>query len=77
MVPRHPGYYGPTHDKTPLEAKKAKCNRPILNKANRLIPHHALACRMFVQDDNHLPAKTDAPPQKEPRQKKKRKDTRK
>lgn len=77
VVPSHPGYYGPSHNDKPLEAKKAKCNRPIANKSSRRIPHHALACRLFVQDDNPLPAMTDPPQPKDPRQKRKRKATKK
>ncbi|OCP36752.1 hypothetical protein [Ensifer sp. LC163] len=46
-VPADPGYYGKRHKKAPCELKKAFCNRPILNKANRLIPHSAKACRLF------------------------------
>lgn len=58
-VASHPGYYGPTHTTRPLEAKNARCNRPILNKANKRIPHHARACRLFQQAENPLPAKRD------------------
>ena len=49
------GYFGKKHVANPLEIKKGKCNRPILNKANRLIPHKAKACRLFEQDDNPPP----------------------
>ena len=42
-----PGYFGKKHKLTPLGLKKAKCNRPIMNKANRLVPHCAKACRLF------------------------------
>lgn len=42
-----PGYFGKKHKTNPSELKKARCTRPILNKANRLIPHHASACRLF------------------------------
>lgn len=55
-----PGYFGKKHEKTPLELKKARCTRPILNKANRLIPHHAKACRLFEPSDKALPAKKAA-----------------
>lgn len=48
----NPGYFGKKHTTKPLEIKKAKCNRPIMNKANRLIPHKAKACRLFEQADN-------------------------
>lgn len=47
-----PGYFSKRHKKTPCELKKAKCYRPILNKANRLIPHHASACRLFEPSAN-------------------------
>jgi len=43
-------YFGAKHTKTPLEMKKQKCVRPILNKAKRNIPHHALSCRLFEQN---------------------------
>lgn len=51
-VPSDPGYFGKKHEKKPNEIKKARCNRPILNKANRLIPHCAKACRLFEPADN-------------------------
>lgn len=51
----YPGYFGKKHETHPLEIKKAKCNRPILNKANRLIPHSAKACRLFEPADNPPP----------------------
>lgn len=50
-----PGYYGKKHKTTPNELKKAKCNRPIMNKANRLVPHCAKACRLFEPSDHPLP----------------------
>ncbi len=53
----HPGYFSPKHAKAPGEAKKAKCNRPILNKAKRLIPHHAKSCRLFEAAEIVMPAK--------------------
>ncbi|WP_391564585.1 hypothetical protein [Sinorhizobium meliloti] len=56
-IPADPGYFGKRHKKTPCELKKAKCNRPILNKANRLIPHTAKACRLFESAEHVLPAK--------------------
>ncbi|CAN7451504.1 hypothetical protein LJR235_002910 [Pararhizobium sp. LjRoot235] len=52
-----PGYFGKRHEKTPLELRKAKCNRPILNKANRLIPHHAKSCCLFEASERALPPK--------------------
>lgn len=57
-----PGHFGKRHKKTPSELKKAKCNRPILNKANRLIPHHAKACRLFEQAENPPEAIKNAEP---------------
>lgn len=56
-IPADPGYFGKRHAKTPSELKKARCNRPILNKANRLIPHTAKACRLFEAAEHVLPAK--------------------
>lgn len=47
-----PGYYSIKYKQDPLGLKKARCNRPILNKANRLIPHSAGACRLFEQSEN-------------------------
>lgn len=55
----HPGYFGKSHKTTPCEVKKARCNRPIANKANRLIPHNAGACRLFEQEEHPLPAKRE------------------
>ena len=46
-VPRKVGYYSAKHPERPLELKKGHCNRPILNKAVRLVPHYAQACRLF------------------------------
>lgn len=77
MVPSHPGYNSHRHATAPLEAKKAKCNRPIANKPSKPIPHHALACRLFVQEENVMPAKTDPPPPKPEKQKKPRKKAKK
>ncbi|MGF6253807.1 hypothetical protein [Ensifer sp. LBL] len=57
-VPADPGYFGARHPKTPCELKKAFCNRPILNKANRLIPHSAKACRLFEASEHVLQAKS-------------------
>ncbi|PLU83398.1 hypothetical protein BMJ22_05100 [Sinorhizobium medicae] len=56
-IPADPGYFGKRHRKTPCELKNARCNRPILNKANRLIPHSAKACRLFEAAEHVLPAK--------------------
>lgn len=55
--PAHPGYFGPKHKAHPLEVKKARCNRPILNKAKKLIPHHAKSCRLFEPEEHPLPAR--------------------
>ena len=57
-----PGYFGKKHKTTPCEIKKAKCHRPIMNKANRQIPHHASACRLFERNDNAPEAKKNAQP---------------
>ena len=73
MVPTHPGYNSIRHATAPLEAKKAKCNRPTPNKPTKAIPHHALSCRLFLQTENIMPAKTDPPPQKPEKQKKRAK----
>lgn len=56
-IPRPPGYYGKRHRVHPLEPKKAFCNKPILNKAARLIPHDAKSCRLFEPADNPMPAR--------------------
>ncbi len=55
QVASAPGYYGPAHTTSPNGLKKAKCCRPIANKANRLFPHHASACRLFEQAEAPLP----------------------
>lgn len=55
--PTSPGYNGKRHKTAPLEPKKAYCNRPILNKAKRLIPHFAKACRLFVAAEHPMAAK--------------------
>lgn len=57
LIPADPGYFGKKHNLTPLGLKKAKCNRPIMNKANRLIPHGAKACRLFEPAEHPLPAR--------------------
>lgn len=54
-VPCTPGFFGKKHAKTPLEPKMAYCNRPILNKAKRLIPHSARACRLFEAAELPVP----------------------
>lgn len=50
-----PGYYSKRHKESPLELKKAYCNRPILNKARRLIPHVAKSCRLFEKNPTPPP----------------------
>lgn len=50
-TPCAPGYYNKKHKTRAGEIKKARCNRPILNKANRLIPHFAKSCRLFVESE--------------------------
>lgn len=50
-------YFGPKHGASPCELKKQYCMRPILNKAKRLIPHHALSCRPFEASENPPQAK--------------------
>lgn len=57
LIAADPGYFGKKHKLQPLGLKKAKCNRPILNKANRLIPHGAKACRLFEPAEHPLPAR--------------------
>lgn len=54
---KHPGYYGKRHQYLALEAKKASCTKPVLNKAKRLIPHSAKSCRLFEPATNPLPAR--------------------
>ena len=39
-----------------LHLQGARCNRPILNKADRLVPHNADACRLFEQEESPPPA---------------------
>lgn len=56
-VPCDPGFNGKRHATAPLEPKKAYCNRPILNKAKRLIPHTARACRLFEEAEKPVPAR--------------------
>ncbi|MDH7790710.1 hypothetical protein [Ochrobactrum sp. AN78] len=50
-----PDRYGKAHRIHAGEPKKARCNRPIANKANRLIPHFAEACRLFEPGNNIMP----------------------
>lgn len=54
---KSPAYFGKKHETHPCELKKHKCTRPIMNKANRLIPHHAKSCRLFEAAENPPPAK--------------------
>lgn len=56
-IPCPPGYFSKSHKDHPNEIKNALCNRPIINKANRLIPHDAKACRLFEPDENPMPAR--------------------
>lgn len=56
-VPCPPGFYSKRHSEHPNEVKKAYCNRPILNKAWRLIPHTAKSCRLFEPAADPVPAK--------------------
>lgn len=51
-------YFTDRHSEAPLELHPAECTRPILNKASAKFPHHAPACRLFVENDNPPPAKT-------------------
>lgn len=52
----------PYYDGETGELHKAKCNRPIMNKANRRVPHDAPSCRLFEASANPKPAvKPDAP----------------
>lgn len=37
--------------------KKAICNKPIINKAYRLVPHYAPSCRLFQASEIPQPAK--------------------
>lgn len=55
--PQPPYYSGETG-----ELHKARCNRPMMNKAHRRVPHDAPSCRLFEASDNPKPAKKpDAP----------------
>lgn len=56
-VPVSSGYFSKKHKTTPLEPKKAYCNRPILNKAKRLIPHAAKSCRLFELANDPMAAR--------------------
>lgn len=35
-----------------LYLQPAHCNHPILNKAGNYVPHDALACRLFAQEES-------------------------
>lgn len=59
--PCEPGYNSERFTKDPLGLKRAKCNRPIMNKANRLIPHSAASCRFFEPSDRPLPPRLEKP----------------
>lgn len=54
----HPKRYGSKHKKWPGEPKDAHCLKPIINKAKRLIPHHALSCRLFEASEHPMPVTT-------------------
>lgn len=56
FIPAPPGYFSKRHKVHPLEPKKAYCNRPMLNKPKRLIPHTAKACRLFEASEKPMPA---------------------
>ena len=56
-TPVAPGYYSKNEEERANEIKKARCNRPIANKARKAIPHFAKACRLFVASENPPPAK--------------------
>lgn len=43
-------------DDGPLHLADARCNRPILNKADRVYPHCAKACRLFELNESAPPA---------------------
>ncbi len=45
------GYFGKKYAPAPCGLKKQRCTKPILNKANRLIPHSAKSCRLFEVND--------------------------
>lgn len=55
-APVAPGYFSKKHGATPNEPRKAYCNRPMLNKPKRLIPHTAKACRLFQPAESPMPA---------------------
>jgi hypothetical protein len=50
-----PGYYGKSSEFANC-LKQARCHKPIPHKPKRRFPHHALACRLFEQDDSPFPA---------------------
>lgn len=54
---KDPAYFGKKHSSSPCELKKQRCTRPILNKANRLIPHYAPSCRLFEAAEKAPPIK--------------------
>lgn len=45
-----PGYYASGEFANCL--KQGRCFAPMTHKVKRRFPHHALACRLFEQDDN-------------------------
>ncbi len=46
------------HKEHPGKPKDAYCLKPILNKAKRLIPHHASSCRFFEASERPMPITT-------------------
>lgn len=48
----------------PSELHDARCNRPILNKAERCFPHYARACKLFEPSDSPPLAKKLPKPRK-------------
>jgi hypothetical protein len=49
------GYFSKRHPDHPGQARPAFCNRPILNKERRLVPHYAKSCRLFKPVKNPMP----------------------
>jgi hypothetical protein len=54
-TPVPPGYFSKSHDENPNGLKKARCNRPVLNKAKKAIPHFAKSCRLFEENPEPPP----------------------
>lgn len=51
---KSPGHYAKRHPEA-FTLKRGYCNRPMLNKPWRKIPHYAGACRLFEQNENPPP----------------------